>query len=481
MGLSGALNNAASGLAINARSANLVSSNISNALTEGYGRRELQVVADTVATYGGVRSIGVLRLSNPVLIGERRLSEARAGGQEQIATARQSLETLIGSPLDGDSLTGRVTNFEASLVTASADPSSPQRLKGVAQAAQALTGKLNAASDGVQAMRVAAEQQIATLVGQLNDGLARVGEINTKITALLSQRLDTSALKDQRQLEIDTLSGIVPLRVKENDRGQVQLFSTGGAILLDTTPPVFGFAASNLIAPHMTLGNALLSGLTMDGRTIDPGPSGPLAGGALAAQFQIRDSETVAVQSVLDGIARDLVQRFGPGGPDTTLLAGDPGLFTDAGLAFLPADEIGLSGRIALNSIVDPAGPDTWKIRDGLNAAIPGFSGDSMLINGLQSALTARVTASSASLGSAASSFASHASFAASLVADNRVDAEKELSFAQAHATALKTQELAGGVDTDAELQHLMQIEQAYAANAQVIRVVDELLQLLLR
>ena len=99
----------------------------------------------------------------------------------------------------------------------------------------------------------------------------------------------------------------------------------------------------------------------------------------------------------------------------------------------------------------------------------------------LQSALTARVTASSASLGSAASSFASHASFAASLVADNRVDAEKELSFAQAHATALKTQELAGGVDTDAELQHLMQIEQAYAANAQVIRVVDELLQLLLR
>ena len=40
--------------------------------------------------------------------------------------------------------------------------------------------------------------------------------------------------------------------------------------------------------------------------------------------------------------------------------------------------------------------------------------------------------------------------------------------------------ELDRGVDTDAELQDLMQVEQAWAANARVIRTMDDLLQLLM-
>ena len=41
-------------------------------------------------------------------------------------------------------------------------------------------------------------------------------------------------------------------------------------------------------------------------------------------------------------------------------------------------------------------------------------------------------------------------------------------------------QELQGGVDTDREMQDLLQIEKAYAANAKVIQTVDEMLDLLL-
>jgi flagellar hook-associated protein 1 FlgK len=40
---------------------------------------------------------------------------------------------------------------------------------------------------------------------------------------------------------------------------------------------------------------------------------------------------------------------------------------------------------------------------------------------------------------------------------------------------------LSDSVDTDTELQDLIKIEQNYAANAQVIRVVDDLMQLLFR
>ena len=62
----------------------------------------------------------------------------------------------------------------------------------------------------------------------------------------------------------------------------------------------------------------------------------------------------------------------------------------------------------------------------------------------------------------------------------SRVRADSEQSFSRAQNTALRELELSKGVDTDAELQDLMLIEQHYAANARVMTVVDELMQRLL-
>ncbi len=76
---------------------------------------------------------------------------------------------------------------------------------------------------------------------------------------------------------------------------------------------------------------------------------------------------------MLDGMARDLYERFADPALDPTIAAGDPGLFTDRGAAFDPADEVGLAGRIAVNAAVDPAqGGQSWRLRDGIYAAAPG-------------------------------------------------------------------------------------------------------------
>ena len=58
---------------------------------------------------------------------------------------------------------------------------------------------------------------------------------------------------------------------------------------------------------------------------------------------------------------------------------------------------------------------------------------------------------------------------------------DQRLSFAAASRSELSQIELAQGVDTDAELGRLILIEQAYAANARMISVVDEMMQTLLR
>ena len=64
--------------------------------------------------------------------------------------------------------------------------------------------------------------------------------------------------------------------------------------------------------------------------------------------------------------------------------------------------------------------------------------------------------------------------------AERNATASRE-AFAAAQSAALREEELARGVDTDAEMQKLLLIEQSYAANAKVIETVGELFDILQR
>ena len=481
MSLTGALNNAAGGLAANARSAGLVSSNIANALTEGYGRRELTLSSDPVSTHGGVRMDAVIRHMDPGLLSDRRNGDARLAADTVRSQHAAGMEQLVGAALDAESLPAMLDAFEASLISAAADPSSPARLSGVGQAAKGLVTKINSISAGIQETRREAEAAIAVNVDRLNEGLARIADLNVRISRLVNLGRDTSALQDQRQVQIDKVAEIVPVRVIDRGRDTVALIANGGAVLLDGKPPVLEFTRANEIAPHMTIDAGLLSGLTLNGRQVRTGSDGPLAGGALAAQFDVRDVETVALQSRIDGIALELAHRFGPGGPDASLAVGDPGVFTDMGLAAVPADLNGLADRLRLNAALDPSAATLWHWRDGIGAVAPGPAGDARLLNGLRDVLTSRVAPTAPGLAPHAQSLSDFAAGLSAQVSDARVDGERDLAFAQGAQLALREKELTQGVDTDAELQRLMQIEQAYAANARVLQVVDDLMTLLLR
>ncbi|MEP1929763.1 MAG: flagellar basal body rod C-terminal domain-containing protein, partial [Roseibium sp.] len=63
----------------------------------------------------------------------------------------------------------------------------------------------------------------------------------------------------------------------------------------------------------------------------------------------------------------------------------------------------------------------------------------------------------------------------------NRVISDEDLSFAATKLSGLEAMELAEGVDSDHEIQQLMLIEQAYAANARVVEAIDEMMNQLLR
>ncbi len=483
MSISGALSNALSGLTASARAAQVVSSNIANASTDGYGRRTLSQSAQRYGDSGGVTVHGVARNVNPVALSERRLADAGLALASGSNSFHNRIEALVGNPSDASSLSGVLASFESSLATAAGSPDSDIRLHNVSQDAQSIVDTFKTASDGIQSMRAEADGQISNMVNRLNGLLEQTEEFNRQISAAINMGQETAGLEDARQAAVDEIAELVPVKIANRDRGAVAIYTTSGAVLLDGSAAEVEFTGVGTVMPHMTVDNGMLSGITINGYPMRvDSDKGALAGGAIGAQFAIRDEHGVQAQAQLDGAARSLVERFQDPTMDPTLGVGDAGLFTDAGLAFNAADEVGLAGRLDLNNLValDGAG-ETWRLRDGLGAAAPGDVGDATQLNALLDAMQAQVVSSSPALNLGASSMSELGADFHSSISSARVLSDKDVAFAAASQNSLEALMLAEGVDTDAEMQKLMMIEQAYAANARLIEAVDEMMNALLR
>ncbi|MCW1954561.1 MAG: flagellar hook-associated protein FlgK [Roseobacter sp.] len=481
MSLSGALSNAISGLTAATRSAQIVSSNLANSMTEGYGRRDVELLSQD-ARGGGVTVLGTVRHRQPALVAEMRDANSNQAAQQNLANFQTKLEQLVGTPDEASSLTARMARFEAALVSAISRPDLAGRLDQVVREAGSVAEALNTASQGLQEMRVAADRQIHSAVERLNTKLSQVQELNVQIAGGSTAKRDVSALVDHRESLITEIASLVPVKEMHRPNQGIALYTQRGALLLDGAAAEFSFTNAHTIVPHMTLDAGHLSGLSLNGVEISVNhQTGPLRGGELAALFQVRDDLAVNAQSELDALARDLTERLQAPGLDPTLASGSPGLFTDAGAHFDASNEVGMAGRISVNPIVDPdQGGASWRLRDGFGAATLGSVGDASLLKAFSTAFNAsRNLASGDFMGQSAS-----ASDLASLVTGKfgaqRLSTEQNLTFAAVRAEETKQFLLNDGVDSDQEMQKLMQIEQAYAANARVLQTVDDMMTVLM-
>ncbi|OZA08840.1 MAG: flagellar hook-associated protein FlgK [Rhodobacterales bacterium 17-64-5] len=380
-------------------------------------------------------------------------------------------------------LSARLAAFDQSLIEAAGRPESQTRLLGVVTTGQSLADGLADASAAIQTARATADRRIAEEVGTLNATLARLQEMNGELRTFSSAGRDVSAFLDERQRLIDTISSILPVREVQREFDQIALFTNGGAMLLEGSAAVFGFTPTNTVTPEMTQALGGLSGITINGEPYaTAGTGSPILGGTLGALFAVRDDLAVAAQGKLDATARDLVERFSAAGLDPTLAPGAAGLFTDAGGAFDPADEIGLAARLRINPLADPqAGGALYRLRDGLGATTEGPPGNGALLSALQGALVGARPLASAGFAAGVRSFAALTGDLMSDSAARRLSAEADQSYAAARLTALTDLEAENGIDTDQEMQALLVIEKNYSANARVIQTVEEMLDILIR
>ena len=484
MSLSNAISNAVSGLVAASRGTEVVASNLANALTPGYARRELQQSARSyLAGGGGVQVDGVARAVRNSVLAQGRLASADAAHAGTLADFHKSMADVLGVPGQPGALSTLLSEFDAALVSASARPENEAGLARVLSAADALAGAYRAAGDTVQQARTSADQAIAQDVVFLNSGLERIAELNRQIAMQMTAGGDANGLQDERQRLIDQLAEIVPLKELPRENGRVALFTANGGVLLDgTTPSRFDFTAAGPVTASMAVGASTLGLLSVNGEEIPPAQMDRYGGGRLAANFQIRDVDAPLTQARLDAGALDLHDRFADSAVDPTLAAADAGLFTDAGARVLPPPATGLAQRLALNSALDPAaGGELWRLRDGLGAAVPGPSGASGLLVAMKDALNASRTSALPGLSDRPRTAAGLVTDLTSLAASGRLDAERVYGAATVQSTTYVSLLQQDGVDSDKEMESLLALERAYASNARVLQAVDEMIQTILR
>lgn len=481
MSITSAISSARSGLQLNTLRADTVATNIANANTPGYVRRSVVAAENLLSGQtAGVRSEGIARSQNEAVTTQRRLLSSDLAQANILSSTWASISARVGDTPDGSGLFQSLSSLETQLTKLATSPESASQAEAVLSSARSIISEFDALSEMARQLRAEADREIASGVEIVNDALRRIQDLNGDISGTDPTSSRAASLLDERQRALDTIAEYMPIQTVQRDFGVIEVLTQEGAYLLGGTAYELEFTPGTAFDPNRTLAGGQLSGITVNGTDLTPGQPNfsAVSSGMFGALFTVRDQDIQAFTAQLDTLAGDLVTRFSNDALDPTKTPGDPGLFVDSN----PAGGAGLASRLSLNAAIDPnQGGAVWRLRDGIGAAAPGPTGDSTIIQNMLGAVKTPQSINASGITGVFSSAEMAAHFS-SLTGQKRIQNETVLSSTSNQHTSLAQAEHAeSGVDIDNQMQELLLIEQAYAANARLIQVAQEMLDELMR
>jgi flagellar hook-associated protein 1 FlgK len=505
MSLDGALSIATGGLAnVNRRMA-VVSQNVANAGTPGYAAEiatQTSLTADGVGL--GVHSGPAIRNLDTMLQAEVFGQNATVAGLQTRQTALASIDAAQGTPGQGTDIASLLGKLQDQFSTLLNDPASAPQQSQVVSAATTLAQGINAVSAAYATQRQTAEDNIGTELATLNTTLGTIGGLSNKIVTLKAGGQGTADLENQRDAAMADLSQLLDVKALEQPNGDLMVATSAG-LVLPTRGATNPFARVGVtVQPGTFYPGGGINGITLGGADV----TSQLRGGRIGANIALRDTTLPTDQAELDEFAQNLASRFNGAGltlftdPNTDP-ATNPGIVPATGTV-LPQDPnqtppngyVGFAATIQVNSVMQ-ANPS--RVRDGDSPSVPLLAGNTAVINavltstfganqplgtpwptsqttglGPNGKLNAPYTAPTTLGGIASAVLASQAQDSAT----TSTQADTELAVQTTLASKLSAQ---SGVNMDTEMSNMIQLQNAYGANARVIAAVqsmwDQLLQ----
>ena len=498
MSLSTAFNVISSSFAANAGQTAVVSNNIANVNTPGYSREIANVVTNS---YGGSDVASITREANAALLEQVSASTSQAAAQQAISDGLTTLAQTVddsssatsasGAQQNGASPSAMLANLHSALTTYSDSPSSSSAADAVVSAASDLASSLNSASATVQQVRETADQKMASSVNAINSLLNQFTAANNAVVTGLQTGANVSSVEDTRDSIVTQLAQQIGVSTTVAANGSESIYTDSGVTLFQDTPRTVSFTATPTLVDGANGGAVTVGGVPVTGANSPM----PIQSGALAGYAAVRDTLAPEYQAQLDQIAGGLINAFGENDQSTTpTLPALPGLFTTPGATSLPSMSAatGLAAAIEINPNADPSqGGNANRLRDG-GISAPGNPAYVYNATGAAS-YTGRIQGLIGEI-SATQSFDPSAGLDSSANLTDYANASvgwlqaqhQQASDASTYQNAVATQATSAlsnstGVNLDAEMTNMLNLENSYASTAKLLTTVSSMFTALLQ
>jgi flagellar hook-associated protein 1 len=451
MSINGILNTAVKGMVTTQLATNVTASNISNAATVGYTRRNTDISPDQALTTSGVGK----RMVEP-FIQKRLLNAESSSGEAKAQSAALGVLDEVFAEGDG-SIGTALDNFQAAIQNLTTRPDDTATRQAVLANAANLSTAFQNANAQINQARQDSNLRVEQGVNAVNTRLDQIGKLGVQIQQSELNNVEASDLRDQRDQLVKQVASYVPVTVLDQGNGSISLMLGGSHQLVSPDGQVGHLSTKVGEDGTMRIQKQVAGALT--------DVTAQVNGGSIGGDIKARTGPLADAQKKLDQLAYDTAAAYNNVHRENVALDGENGrnLFdeqaTVAGAALnfaVSADVLGQPENIA-------AALDT--------TSLPSDNRGAMELANIASAPLAfgGMTVSEA--------LASLVGFAGGAV---QAATQQETFSAGALEQVQSLQDSASGVNTDEEMVNLMKYQRAYQASLKVISVADQMLSDLL-
>lgn len=443
MSLTGSMSVALSGLNAQQKALQVVSGNISHATDETYTRKSVT----SQATAGGVTTSDVTRATNDALSRDLLAYSSLAGQTEAQSSYLQRLSSLFGVSNSDAGLASAVEDLNSAFTVLQSTPDSSAAQADVIAKGEALAKTINDLTAGLETIDRDIQKETGDKVDEANDLLGQIDTLNKQIKTVAAAGGDKTALEDQRDAAVRSLSSLIDVKTISRSDGSIAVYTAGGESLVDQDATTLVYDGTDI---------------TREGETRSL--NGSIRSGALAGLLALRadgPSSTAGTATISDLSAQLTAFRdslvstaagsFGAAYDSATTATGE----LASGFFVVSGDTISVNSALTDGSAklksaaVAPAGA-------ALLAGTQTYSAGGLNISGEDYAGAARaiVSALSAEVGTVKDK--------ADLASTTKDEAQTRFQSSV-------------GVNMDEELANLQVLQNAYAASAKVMQTVNSL------
>jgi flagellar hook-associated protein 1 FlgK len=223
-----------SGLFANQRSLAVVSHNIANASTEGYSRQVMNTIASSpevlpgsMGTVGtGVEVTSVEQVRDAYLDSKYRDENSTLAEWEARADVLAQIENIFNEPSDS-SIGELLDSYYEALQTLSTEPENLTARTLVRQTTIALTEGVGIIAQSLKDLQSDLNYQFTEAVDEVNSYAEQIAQINEAIYKAELEGGTANDLRDQRNLLVDKLSELVPVDYYEDEQNRFYVLVGG--------------------------------------------------------------------------------------------------------------------------------------------------------------------------------------------------------------------------------------------------------------